>query len=419
MPDLLIELLSEEIPARMQPRARADLRRLVTDGLVEAGLAYAGAEAFSTPRRLALTVHGLPAASRATVEERRGPRLGAPEKAVEGFARGAGVAVADLYEKREGKGAFLFARIETPGRPAEAIVAEVLEAAIRGFPWPKSMRWGAGSLRWVRPLRRILCILSDEAGARTVPLSIDRIEAGDVTEGHRFMAPGPLRVTSFEDYAGKLARAHVILSAEERAGIIRAEAQNLAFAAGLEVVEDAGLLDEVAGLTEWPVTLMGAIEERFLDLPPEVLRTSMKEHQKFFSVRDEAGRITRFVTVANRETADDGATILAGNARVLAARLADAAFFWERDLAVAKRRHGGMAPEAGERHLPCQAGQPGGPNRPHRRARARDRPERRRGPRPSRAMPRSLAKLDLASEMVGEFPELPGHHGPLLRRRRR
>ena len=410
MPDLLIELLSEEIPARMQPRARADLKRLVTDGLVEGGLTYAGAEAFSTPRRLALTVQGLTARSADTAEERRGPRAGAPEKAVEGFLRGAGVAREDLEERQDKKGAVYYATIRTPGRPADAIVAEVLEATIRGFPWPKSMRWGEGSLRWVRPLRRVLCILTDEEGARTVPLEVGGIAGGNVTEGHPFMAPGPFAVTSFEDYARKLSRAHVVLDAARRADAIRSDAANLAFAAGGAVIEDEALLEEVAGLVEWPVTLMGEIGEAFRDLPPEVLRTSMKTHQKFFSVADAEGRITRFVTVADRETADDGATILTGNERVLSARLADAAFFWENDLVVARA---GMEPWLEKlRAVTFHAKLGSQYERIERIAALAREIAPAVGADPDEAARAArLAKADLASEMVYEFPELQGIMG--------
>ncbi|WP_243614817.1 glycine--tRNA ligase subunit beta [Shimia aestuarii] len=337
MPALLIELFSEEIPARMQAKAADDLRKRVTDGLVEAGLTYAGAKAFSTPRRLTLALEGLLAESPTVREERKGPKVGAPEKAVEGFLRGAGVSRDDLEERETPKGAVYFATITKPGRPAAEIVAEVLEDTVRNFPWPKSMRWGAGSLRWVRPLHSILCILSDESGATVVPLDIDGIKAGDTTEGHRFMGSGRFAVAGFEDYEAKLKRDKVILSAEERAEHIWNDATNMAFAQGMDVVEDAGLLKEVAGLVEWPVVLMGDIAEDFLGLPPEVLQTSMKEHQKFFSVKNpKTGRIEKFVTVANRETADSGATILAGNQKVLFARLSDAKFFWENDLRVAK-----------------------------------------------------------------------------------
>ncbi|MCV6594135.1 MAG: glycine--tRNA ligase subunit beta [Silicimonas sp.] len=335
MPDLLIELFSEEIPARMQARAADDLKRLVTDGLVEAGLTYASAGAFSTPRRLTLSVEGLLAESPATREERKGPRVDAPEKALEGFLRSTGLTRDQLEARDDKKGQVWFAVIAREGRPAAGIVAEVLEKTIRTFPWPKSMRWGAGNLRWVRPLHSILCLLSDEAGASVVPLEIDGITAGDSTAGHRFMAPAPIQVTGFDDYRAKLQAAHVVLSAEDRAQAIWHDAEQMAFAQGLELVEDKGLLAEVAGLVEWPVVLMGAIDEEFLGLPAEVLQTSMKEHQKFFSVRDITEQITHFVTVANRETADNGATILAGNQKVLSARLADAKFFWENDLRIA------------------------------------------------------------------------------------
>ncbi|SLN23746.1 Glycine--tRNA ligase beta subunit [Roseovarius albus] len=338
MPDLLIELFSEEIPARLQGRACEDLKKRVTDGLVEAGLTYAGAAAFSTPRRLALTVQGLLAESPTTKEERKGPRVDAPEKAIEGFLRGAGVSRDDLEVRDEKKGQVYFAVITKPGRAASGIVAEVLEDTIRNFPWAKSMRWGAGSLRWVRPLHSILCILSDDAGEATVvPMDVDGIAAGDTTEGHRFMGNGRFAVTGFDDYRAKLKAAHVMLDTSERAEAIWQEATNLAFAQGLEVVEDKGLLAEVAGLVEWPVPLMGNIDDEFLGLPPEVLQTSMKEHQKFFSVRNpKTARIEKFITVANRTTADNGATILAGNQKVLAARLADAKFFWENDIRVAE-----------------------------------------------------------------------------------
>lgn len=337
MPDLLIELFSEEIPARMQARAAEDLKKRVTDGLVAAGLTYAHASSFSTPRRLTLALEGMLAESPTVREERKGPKVGAPEKAIEGFLRGAGLTMDQLEERDTPKGAVYFASIEKPGRPAAEIVAEVLEDTIRNFPWPKSMRWGAGPLRWVRPLHSILCIMTDEAGTTVVPMDIDGIASDDTTEGHRFMGAGRFAVTGFEDYAAKLKRDHVILSADERAEAIWADAQNLAFAQGLEVVDDKGLLAEVAGLVEWPVTLMGDIAEDFLNLPPEVLQTSMKEHQKFFSVKNpNTGRIEKFITVANRETKDNGATILAGNQKVLFARLSDAKFFWENDVRTAK-----------------------------------------------------------------------------------
>jgi len=256
MPDLLIELFSEEIPARMQARASEDLKKRMTDGLVDAGLTYADAAAFATPRRLVLTVHGLTAESPTVREERKGPRADAPEKAIEGFLRSTGLTRDQLEERETLKGNVLFAVVEKQGRPAAEIVAEALEQVIRNFPWPKSMRWGSGQLRWVRPLQSVLCILSDDAGAETVPFAIEGLQAGDITRGHRFMAPDAFSITSFEDYEAKLKRAHVVLNPLERADHIHAEASNLAFAAGLELVEDKGLLAEVAGLVEWPVVLM-------------------------------------------------------------------------------------------------------------------------------------------------------------------
>ncbi|GLP85983.1 glycine--tRNA ligase subunit beta [Tritonibacter mobilis] len=341
MADLLIELFSEEIPARMQARAGEDLKKRMTDGLVEAGLTYAGAHALTTPRRLTLAIEGLLDHSPTVREERKGPKVGAPDKAIEGFLRGAGLSRDQLEERDTPKGAVYFAIIEKPGRPAAEIIAEVLEDTIRNFPWPKSMRWGAGSLRWVRPLHSILCVLTREDGSEVVPLDIDGITSGDATWGHRFMAPARISVTSFEDYAAKLKRAFVVLDPKEREAAIWQDATNQAFASGLEVVDDKGLLAEVAGLVEWPVVLMGSIDAEFLDLPPEVLQTSMKEHQKFFSVKNpKTGRIEKFITVANRETADNGATILAGNQKVLSARLADAKFFWENDLRIAKSEVG-------------------------------------------------------------------------------
>ncbi|MCR9086140.1 MAG: glycine--tRNA ligase subunit beta [Rhodobacteraceae bacterium] len=412
MPDLLIELLSEEIPARMQAKAADDLRRLMTDGLVEAGLTYAGAAAFATPRRLTLTVQGLTAESPTTREERKGPRADAPEKALAGFLRSTGLSRDQLELRDDKKGQVFFATIERAGRPADAIVAEVLEHTIRNFPWPKSMRWGAGDLRWVRPLHSILCLLTDEAGARVVPLDIGGIAAGDTTAGHRFMSPVRFTVTGFDDYAAALSRAHVILEADDRAAHIWADATNQAFALGLEVVEDAGLLHEVAGLVEWPVVLMGEIGGDFLELPPEVLQTSMREHQKFFSVREPGtGRITRFVTVANRETADDGAAILAGNRKVLDARLSDAKFFWENDLRTIREKgmEGMGAPLADvifHARLGSQA------DRIARIASLAREIAPAVGAKPDLAAEAArICKADLASEMVYEFPELQGVMG--------
>jgi glycyl-tRNA synthetase beta chain len=411
MPDLLIELFSEEIPARMQAQAASDLQKLVTNGLVEAGLTYATAAAFATPRRLVLSIEELNAESRSQREERKGPKVGAPEKALEGFLRSTGLTIDQLEQQEDKKGAFYVAVIDKPGRKAADIVAEVLEQTIRNFPWPKSMRWGNGTLRWVRPLHTILCILVGDDGAEVVPMDVDGIAAGNTTRGHRFMGPAAFSVTSFDDYEAKLKRAKVMLRAEERANAIWQDATTQAFANGFDVVEDRGLLAEVAGLVEWPVVLMGRIDDQFLDLPPEVLQTSMKEHQKFFSVRNpKTGRIERFVTVANIETADDGATILNGNQRVLSARLADAKFFWDNDLRVAKAGMqpwlDGLAKVTFHNKLGSQ----------------RDRIDRiatlaRRiapivGADPDQAAEAAqISKADLRSEMVGEFPELQGLMG--------
>ncbi|WP_420380735.1 glycine--tRNA ligase subunit beta [Marivita sp.] len=412
MPDLLIELFSEEIPARMQGKAADDLKARVTNGLVEAGLTYAGAAAYSTPRRLALRVDGLTERSPDVKEERKGPRVDAPEKAIEGFLRGAGVARDDLIERDEKKGRVFYAVIEKPGRDAAAIVAEVLEDTVRNFPWPKSMRWGSGALRWVRPLHRITCLLSREDGSEVVELDIDGIASGRTTEGHRFMAPGAFDVTGFDDYEAKLKRAHVVLDAAERAEAIWQDATNQAFANGLEVVKDNGLLTEVSGLVEWPVVLMGEIGEDFLGLPPEVLQTSMKEHQKFFSVKNpKSGRIERFITVANRETADHGATILAGNQKVLSARLSDAKFFWENDLRVATTD--GLTAWTDSLSNVTFHNKLGSQKARIERitALARELAPVVGADADLAAQAATVAKADLASEMVYEFPELQGLMG--------
>lgn len=412
MPDLLIELFSEEIPARMQGMAREALRKMVTEGLVGAGLTYAHAQAFSTPRRLVLALEGLSAQSPAQREERKGPAVGAPEAAVQGFLRSTGLTLEQLEKRDDKKGQAYFAVIEKPGRAAPEIVAEVLEQTIRTFPWPKSMRWGEGTLKWVRPLHSILCLLSSEAGAEVVALEVEGIRAGNTTEGHRFMAPARFAVTGFDDYAAKLKAAHVVLSSAEREEIIWHEASQMAFARGLELVEDKGLLAEVAGLVEWPVALMGAIGEEFLHLPPEVLQTSMREHQKFFSVKNpRTGRIEGFVTVANRETTDHGATILKGNLKVLSARLSDARFFWEHDLRVVKTEGlegmgAGLANVTFHNKLGSQKARIGRIE-----ALAREIAPLV-GAQPDLAAEAArVAKADLRSAMVGEFPELQGLMG--------
>jgi len=411
MPNLLIELFSEEIPARMQAGAAENLKTLVTNGLLEAGLTYSGAKAFSTPRRLALAVEGVSAESPTVREERKGPKVGAPEKAIEGFLRGAGISRGDLEERETPKGAIYFATIEKEGRAAEAIIAETLEATIRNFPWPKSMRWGDGSLRWVRPLHSIICLFEDEAGSRVIDFEIDGIKSGATTEGHRFMAPKRFSVTSFDDYEAQLKRAFVVLNAKERADDILQDATNQAFANGLELVEDNGLLMEVAGLVEWPVVLMGSIDETFLDLPPEVLQTSMKEHQKFFTVRNpKTNRIERFVTVANKRTSDNGATILAGNQKVLAARLSDAKFFWENDLRVAKDGIETWTAQLSNVTFHNKLGSQA--ERIERiSALARDLAPFVGADEDNAEKSAKLAKADLSSEMVYEFPELQGLMG--------
>ncbi len=411
MSDLLIELFSEEIPARMQGKAAADLQKLVTDGLVEAGLTYKSAASFSTPRRLALQVEDLLTESKPVREERKGPKVGAPEQAINGFLRGAGLTMDDLEIRDDKKGQTYFAIIEKPGRKAAEIIAEVLESAIRNFPWPKSMRWGTGTLKWVRPLHSIICILTDEAGAEIVPLDIDGITSGQQTRGHRFLSPEPFNVTSFEDYEVKLKRANVMLRADERAEMIWHDATNQAFALGLEVVEDKGLLTEVAGLVEWPVVLIGQIDPTFYALPAEVLKTSMKEHQKFFSVRNpKSDQIERFVTVANTVTADHGATILKGNQKVLFARLSDAKFFWENDLRVAKA---GMQPWLDSLSNVTFHNKLGSQKERIDRiiALAREIAPIVGADADEAAEAARVAKADLSSEMVYEFPDLQGLMG--------
>ncbi|WP_286828111.1 MULTISPECIES: glycine--tRNA ligase subunit beta [Kordiimonas] len=330
MSDLLIELLSEEIPARMQKKASEDFKEMMTAALKEAGLAYEMADAFATPRRLALTISGIPDKTPDISEERRGPRVDAPEKALEGFMRGAGVTRDQLEEREEKKGTFFFAKIEKPGRATTEVIAEALEATVRNFPWPKSQRWGDGSLRWVRPLQSILCLF----GSNVVELDIDGIKAGNTTRGHRFMAPDAFEVTDFADYRTKLQDAKVVLDPAMRKAKIAEAAKALADKQGVEWVEDKGLLQEVAGLVEWPVPLLGSFDPSFMEVPEEVLILTMKKDQKYFVTRDkETGKLApHFITVSNLEAKDGGAAVATGNGRVIAARLADAKFFWEQDL---------------------------------------------------------------------------------------
>jgi len=341
VPDFLLELFSEEIPARMQARAAEDLRKLVTEALVGQGLLYEGAKAFVTPRRLALAVKGMPVRQPDVKEEKKGPRVGAPEGAIQGFLRAAGLgSINEAKVVPDKKGDFYVAVIEKPGRPAIDVIAEIVPEVVKTFPWPKSMRWGEqsarpGSLGWVRPLHSIVATFGPETEEPDiVPFAIDGIKAGDETRGHRFMAPQPFRVRRFEDYAAKLEKAKVVLDPERRKEMILADARNLAFAQGYELVEDAGLLAEVAGLVEWPVVLMGSFEEAFLGMPPEIVRATIRNNQKCFVLRDPRTLqlANKFILVANIEAEDGGKAIVAGNERVIRARLTDAKFFYETDL---------------------------------------------------------------------------------------
>lgn len=354
MPDLLLELRSEEIPARMQRKAAGDLKKLVTDALVERGLTYEGAREYWTPRRLTLDIRGLNARSADVREEKKGPRTDANEKAIEGFLRGAGLN--DISEAQvvsdPKKGDFYIAIINKPGRPAEEIIAEVMPGIIRSFPWPKSMRSGPASmpkgssyagiegkgsesLRWVRPLQSIVCLFGPEHDeTQVIPFAIDGIVAGNVTYGHRFHAPGPITVRRFEDYVSSLEKAKVILDAERRKDIILHDAKDLAFANGLDLVEDEGLLEEVSGLVEWPQVLMGTFEEDYLQIPAEIIRLTIKTNQKCFVTRNqgaEEGLSNRFILISNIEASDGGKEIIHGNGKVVRARLSDARHFWNRD----------------------------------------------------------------------------------------
>jgi glycyl-tRNA synthetase beta chain len=342
MPDLLLELFSEEIPARMQAKAADDLRRMVTDKLVAEGLVYEGAKAFATPRRLALTVHGIPTRQADLKDERKGPRVGGPEAAIQGFLKATGLASLDeaTIQRDPKKGDFYVALIEKPGRATIDVLAEMLPVIVRTFPWPKSMRWGKrserpGALNWVRPLHAITATFGLETEEPdVVSFAVDGIEAGQTTYGHRFMAPAPISVRRFEDYEAKLLDAKVVLDPERRKDAIVTDAKQLAFAQGFELVGDPALLDEVAGLVEWPVVLMGSFEDEFLKTPAEVIRATIRNNQKCFVVRDPntGGLAPKFILTANIEASDGGNTIIAGNERVIRARLSDAKFFYETDL---------------------------------------------------------------------------------------
>ncbi|NJC41586.1 glycyl-tRNA synthetase beta chain [Brevundimonas alba] len=402
MPQLLLELFSEEIPARMQQGAARDLERMAADRLKAAGLTYDALTTWAGPRRLTLMVDGLPAATPDREEELKGPRANAPEQALEGFLRKTGLTRDQLVE-RDG---VLFAVISQKGQPTAGLIPDMVDQIVRAFPWPKSMRWGSGTLRWVRPLKRILALFDGQV----VQFDIDGIKAEDVTEGHRFLGAGqPFTVRDFADYRHKLGREHVLLDVADRKLRILEAARAACHDHGLALVDDDGLLDEVAGLAEWPTPILGDMDPQFLDLPPEVVRLSMKVHQKYFAVRDPAtqGLAPHFVVVANVEASDGGAALAAGNSRVLSARLNDARFFWDEDLKTGfdawndklsgvtfHAKLGTLAERVDRiaalaREIAPLVG--ADPDQAETAAR--------------------LAKADLASGMVGEFPELQGVMG--------
>ncbi len=406
MTELLLELLTEEIPARMQRRAAEDLAMLATGKLEAAGLVPSDVHAYATPRRLTLVVDGLPDRQPDTTEERRGPRMGAPANAVEGFLKSAGLASLDQCEQRDtGKGVFHFAMIRRPGRATAEVLPELLREAVLALPWPKSMRFPAASFRWVRPMTSAICLF----GGEILSLALDGVPVGDETCGHRFLAPKTFKVKDFADYRRKLHDARVMLRAEDRRQAIAAALEERAAAARLTVKDDPALLEEVTGLVEWPVVLMGTIDAEFLALPPEVLTTSMRTHQKYFACLDRDGGLAgRFLVVANTVAEDGGQAIVAGNERVLRARLSDARFFWEQDRKVplaaripklAERvfhaRLGSVLDKVGRVERLAEEIAPAIPGADKAKVlRAAE-----------------LAKADLSSGMVGEFPELQGIMG--------
>lgn len=416
MPDLLLELFSEEIPARMQAKAADDLRRMVTDRLVAEGLVYEGAKAFATPRRLALTVHGIPQRQPDLKTERRGPKIGAPDAAVQGFLKAAGLKSLDEATiQRDPKGDFYVALIEKPGRASIDVLAEILPVIIRTFPWPKSMRWGersakSGSLSWVRPLHSIIATFGPETEEPdVVKFSVDGIEAGQTTNGHRFMAPDTISVRRFEDYEAKLKAAKVVLDPQARKDIILADARQLAFAQGFELVEDQVLLDEVAGLVEWPVALMGSFDAEFLSIPDEVIRATIRNNQKCFVVRDpRTGKLAnKFILTANIEATDGGKVIVAGNERVIRARLSDAKFFYETDL---KTKLEARLPKFDQIVFHEKLGTQAERIKRIERLAAEIAPLVGADVEKARRAAH-LAKADLLTEVVGEFPELQGLMG--------
>lgn len=416
MPDLLLELFSEEIPARMQRQAADDLKRMVTDALVEQGLTYEGACAYATPRRLSIQIVGLPARQANIREERKGPRVGAPEAAIQGFLKSAGLTSLDqaTIEKDQKKGEFYVAVIERKGSNTIDILAAILPVIIKSFPWPKSMRWGAASanpdaLRWVRPLHSILATFGPETETPDIiPFSIDQIHVGATTYGHRFLAPAPISVKRFDDYALALERAKVVLDPARRRDIILHDAKDLAFAKGLELIEDPALLEEVAGLVEWPITLMGKFDKNFLSIPPEVIRATIRVNQKCFVLRNAQGEMSNnFILISNIEAIDGGAAIIAGNERVIAARLSDAKFFYETDLKINLEER---LPKLTQIVFHEKLGTQG--ERIQRICALAEKMALLVGANPEKALRAALlCKADLVSEMVGEFPELQGLMG--------
>jgi glycyl-tRNA synthetase beta chain len=417
MPDLLLELFSEEIPARMQAKAAEDLRRMVTDKLVAEGLVYEGAKAFATPRRLALTVHGIPARQSDLKEERKGPRVGGPQAAVAGFLKATGLASLDeaKIQRDPKKGDFYIALIEKPGRPTLDVLADMLPVIVRTFPWPKSMRWGErsarpGALQWVRPLHAITATFGIETEEPdVVKFAIDGIEAGQTTYGHRFMAPAAINVRRFDDYESKLKAAKVILDPQARKDIILADAKQLTFAQGFELVEDQVLLDEVSGLVEWPVVFMGSFESEFLSIPHEVIRATIRNNLKCFVVSDpKTGKLAnKFIMTANIEASDGGKAITSGNERVIRARLSDAKFFYETDL---KTKLEDRLPKFEKIVFHEKLGTQGERIQRIERLAAEIAPLVGADVEKTKRAAR-LAKADLLTEVVGEFPELQGLMG--------
>jgi glycyl-tRNA synthetase beta chain len=412
MPDLLLELLSEEIPARMQARAAEDLKKLVTDALVEAGLTYEGAKAFATPRRLALTVQGLPGRAPDRKEERKGPRVGAPDGAIQGFLKAAGLKdISEAKVQNDPKGDFYIAVSEKPGGAAQDIIAGIVPKIVREFPWPKSMRWGTGTLRWVRPLQSILCTFgTHNEETEVVKFEIEGIVSGNTTTGHRFLAPGVITVRRFDDYVPALEKAKVVLDAARRREIILNDARDQAFAQGLELVEDDALLDEVSGLVEWPVVLMGSFDESFLDVPDEVIRTTIRANQKCFVLKKDNKLANKFLLVSNLDASDGGKAIIAGNQRVVRARLSDAKFFWETDKKIPLDvRAEKLAQIVFHEKLGTQQ------ERVERIAKLAKEIAPLVGADPVKAERAArLAKADLVTETVGEFPEVQGLAGRYL-----